>query len=54
MKRNKGKKIMVFFSSCNSVKFHSELLNYIDIPVSDIHGKQKQAKRTSTFFQVRV
>ena len=23
----------VFFSSCNSVKFHSELLNYIDIPV---------------------
>eukprot|EP01084_Bolivina_argentea_P303869 524724_1 len=51
LKRNKGKKIMVFFSSCNSVKFHSELLNYIDIPVSDIHGKQKQAKRTSTFFQ---
>lgn len=35
--------IMVFFSSCNSVKYHSELLNYIDIPVMDIHGKQKQA-----------
>lgn len=33
---------MVFFSSCNSVKFHSELLNYIDIPVKAIHGKQKQ------------
>lgn len=42
---------MVFFSSCNSVKFHSELLNYIDIPVLDIHGKQKQNKRTSTFFE---
>lgn len=42
---------MVFFSSCNSVKFHSELLNYIDIPVLDIHGKQKQSKRTSTFFE---
>jgi ATP-dependent RNA helicase DDX18/HAS1 len=28
---------MVFLSSCNSVKFHSELLNYIDIPVLDIH-----------------
>jgi len=41
---------MVFFSSCNSVKYHAELLNYIDIPVADIHGKQKQAKRTSTFF----
>lgn len=42
--------LQVFFSSCNSVKFHAELLNYIDVPVSDIHGKQKQAKRTTTFF----
>lgn len=41
----------VFFSSCNSVKFHSELLNYIDIPVMDIHGRQKQQKRTTSFFQ---
>ena len=44
------KKIMVFFSSCNAVKFYSDLLNYIDIPVLDLHGKQKQSKRTSTFF----
>jgi len=51
LKKNKNKKIMVFFSSCNSVKFHSELLNYIDIPVMDIHGRQKQQKRTTTFFQ---
>jgi len=50
LKKNAHKKVMVFFSSCNSVKFHSELLNYIDVPVADIHGKQKQAKRTSTFF----
>ena len=42
---------MVFFSSCNSVKYHAELLNYIDIPVKDIHGKQKQQRRTSTFFE---
>jgi ATP-dependent RNA helicase DDX18/HAS1 len=42
---------MVFFSSCNSVKFHGELLNYIDIPCLDIHGKQKQQKRTSTYFE---
>lgn len=28
---------MVFFSSCNAVKFHAELLNYIDITVMDIH-----------------
>lgn len=51
LKRNKGKKIMVFFSSCNSVKFHAELLNYIDVPVMDIHGRQKQQRRTTTFFQ---
>jgi hypothetical protein len=42
---------MVFFSSCNAVKYHGELLNYIDIPVMDIHGKQKQQKRTATFFE---
>lgn len=51
LRKNKDKKIMVFFSSCNSVKFHSELLNYIDLEVMDIHGKQKQQKRTTTFFQ---
>ena len=51
LKKNKNKKIMVFFSSCNSVQFHTELLNYIDIEVMGIHGKQKQQKRTTTFFQ---
>jgi ATP-dependent RNA helicase DDX18/HAS1 len=51
LKKNRKKKIMVFFSSCLSVKFHHELLNYIDLPVMSIHGKQKQTKRTTTFFQ---
>ena len=51
LKKNLNKKVMVFFSSCNSVKFHSELLNYVDVPVKDIYGKQKQQKRTSTFFE---
>jgi ATP-dependent RNA helicase DDX18/HAS1 len=51
LRRNLNKKIMVFFSSCNSVKMHSELLNYIDVIVLDIHGRQKQQKRTSTFFE---
>lgn len=50
LKQNQSKKVMVFFSSCNSVKFHSELLKYIGVDCSDIHGKQKQQKRTSTFF----
>lgn len=51
LKKNRKKKVMVFFSSCLSVKFHHELLNYIDLPVMSIHGKQKQTKRTTTFFQ---
>ncbi|CAL5378396.1 unnamed protein product [Camellia sinensis] len=50
LKRNLSKKVMVFFSSCNSVKFHSELLRYIHVDCFDIHGKQKQQRRTSTFF----
>ncbi|EHH22465.1 hypothetical protein EGK_05736 [Macaca mulatta] len=60
--KNRKKKLMVFFSSCMSVKYHYELLNYIDLPVLAIHvsdddelienrGKQKQNKRTTTFFQ---
>jgi len=53
LRKNKRKKIMVFFSSCHSVKYHSELLNFVDLPVKDIHGKQKQQKRTSTFFEFR-
>ncbi|PCH33426.1 DEAD-domain-containing protein [Wolfiporia cocos MD-104 SS10] len=51
LKRNMKKKVVVFFSSCNSVKYHAELLNYIDVPVLDLHGKQKQQKRTTTFFE---
>ncbi|EIW69494.1 hypothetical protein TREMEDRAFT_71647 [Tremella mesenterica DSM 1558] len=51
LRRNLKKKIIVFFSSCNSVNYHAELLNYIDVPVLDLHGKQKQQKRTNTFFE---
>jgi len=51
LKRNKDKKVMVFMSACNAVKFHDELLNYIDIPVNCIHGHKKQQARTSTYYQ---
>lgn len=51
LKKNKNKKVMVFFSSCNSVKFHDELLNYIDIEVMSIHGQKKQSARSTTFYQ---
>ena len=51
LKANLKKKVMVFFSSCNSVKFHSNLLNYVDVHVMDIHGKQKQQKRQNTYYE---
>ncbi|KAI5787092.1 dead box ATP-dependent rna helicase [Geopyxis carbonaria] len=53
LKRFTKKKVIVFFSSCASVKYYSELLNYIDLPVLDLHGKQKQQKRTNTFFEFK-
>ncbi|CAI8500801.1 unnamed protein product [Hanseniaspora opuntiae] len=51
LKKNLKKKVIVFLSSCNSVKYYAELLNYIDLPVLELHGKQKQQKRTNTFFE---
>lgn len=46
LKRNLKKKVIVFFSSCNSVTYHSELLNYIDVPVLDLHVS---GRRGATF-----
>lgn len=51
LKKNSAKKIIVFLSSCASVTYHEELLNYIDLPVLSLHGKQKQARRARTFFE---
>ncbi|EUC36207.1 hypothetical protein COCCADRAFT_34362 [Bipolaris zeicola 26-R-13] len=45
------KKVIVFLSSCASVDFYSELLNYIDLPVLGLHGKLKQQARTNRFFE---
>jgi ATP-dependent RNA helicase DDX18/HAS1 len=50
-KYHKRNKIMVFFSSCNAVKFHSDILNYLNIPCFNIFGKLKQSQRTNTFLQ---
>ncbi|KAG0162986.1 ATP-dependent RNA helicase [Apophysomyces sp. BC1034] len=51
LRKNLKKKVIVFFSSCNSVKYHAALMNYIDVPVLELHGRQKQQKRTTTFFE---
>ncbi|MCL4126130.1 UNVERIFIED_CONTAM: hypothetical protein GTU68_066693 [Idotea baltica] len=51
IKKNYKKKVMIFFSSGMAVKFYHDLLNYIDIPVLCIYGKQKQSERVSTFYK---
>ncbi|CAO2170414.1 unnamed protein product [Urochloa humidicola] len=51
MKLRMKQKVMVFFSSCSSVKFHSEILNFLGIKCYEIHGQIKQKNRTSIFFQ---
>ncbi|KAI8970427.1 ATP-dependent RNA helicase HAS1 [Mycotypha africana] len=51
LRKNQKKKVIVFFSNCNTVKYYAELLNYIDLPVMELHGRQKQQKRNSTFFE---
>jgi len=51
IKRHLKEKVIVFFSSRNSVSFHAELLNYIDVPCAAFHGKQKQHQRSATYMQ---
>ncbi|KAB7504129.1 ATP-dependent RNA helicase DDX18 [Armadillidium nasatum] len=51
LKKNRNKKMMVFFSTCMAVKFYNELFNFVDIPVKSLHGRQKQTKRSTTFFE---
>ncbi|KAJ9619864.1 ATP-dependent RNA helicase [Taxawa tesnikishii (nom. ined.)] len=51
LKKHPKKKIIVFLSSCACVDYFATLLNYIDLPVLSLHGKQKQQKRTNTFFE---
>eukprot|EP00997_Jenningsia_sp_PLL12_P009187 NODE_60_length_2797_cov_89.671397_g56_i0.p1 GENE.NODE_60_length_2797_cov_89.671397_g56_i0~~NODE_60_length_2797_cov_89.671397_g56_i0.p1 ORF type:complete len:380 (+),score=104.40 NODE_60_length_2797_cov_89.671397_g56_i0:1651-2790(+) len=53
LKKYTGKKIIVFFAACAEVQFFGELLNYIDVPCWDLHGKHTQARRTKTFLQFK-
>jgi len=50
VKKNIEKKMIVFFSSCNEVRFFSFLFKLLGIQVVELHGKQKQTKRVSAFF----
>ena len=46
--------ILLLLQQCKGkrlIKFHTDLLNYVDIPVMAIHGRQKQQKRINTFYE---
>ncbi|XP_042231676.1 ATP-dependent RNA helicase has-1-like isoform X1 [Homarus americanus] len=43
------KKIIVFFNSCHSVKFHHGVLSHFSLPVLYCMGQEKQVRRSSTY-----
>ena len=49
LRKNLKKKVIVFFSSCNSVKYHAELLNYMDVPVLDLHVRSSSENIASWY-----
>ncbi|TQD97965.1 hypothetical protein C1H46_016490 [Malus baccata] len=50
MGKNQYTKGIVFFCSCDSVKFHSDLLRSLNANCFGVHEKQTQQERTTTFF----
>ena len=51
LRKNLDKKILIFFSTSNSVRFHAELLNRFRIPVLQMHSRQRREKFINTFFK---
>lgn len=51
IRKNLDRKIIIFFSTADSVKFHAKLLNHLKIPVITIHGKQTREKFIHRFFK---
>lgn len=51
LKKNLEKKIMIFFSTTNSAKFHAKILAHFHIPVLVMHGKQRREKFINRFFK---
>jgi len=51
LKKNLDKKILVFFSTTNSAKFHGKLLGHFHIPCLTMHGRMKKEQFIKTFFR---
>ena len=52
LKTHKNSKILIFLSSRKQVRFFTEIFKYLKLGMTflDIHGKQNQNKRSSTYF----
>lgn len=51
LKKNTDKKVMIFFSTTNSAKFHARLLDHFHIPCLTMHSRQKREHFINTFFK---
>lgn len=43
------KKVIVFFNSCHSVKFHSQVLSHFKLPILHCMGQEKQSRRSNMY-----
>lgn len=53
LKTHQKNKIIVFFSACKQVRFAYEAFRRlkVGIPILELHGRQKQTKRTAIYFE---
>ncbi|XP_068227328.1 uncharacterized protein [Palaemon carinicauda] len=49
LKTLRKKKVIVFFNSCQSVKFHNQVLAHFELPVLYSMGQEKQNQRNTTY-----
>ncbi|KAL7462905.1 hypothetical protein ACHAXS_003282 [Conticribra weissflogii] len=51
LKKNLDKKILIFFSTTHSAKFHGKLLGHFHVPCLTMHGRMKKDQFIKTFFR---
>ncbi|CAG9313341.1 unnamed protein product [Blepharisma stoltei] len=49
LRKHQDKKILVFFNSSNSVKFHNDLFSHFGLSVNSLYGKQKLQDREEIY-----
>mmetsp|Transcript_21837 Transcript_21837/g.35998 ORF Transcript_21837/g.35998 Transcript_21837/m.35998 type:complete len:590 (-) Transcript_21837:57-1826(-) len=51
LRKNLDKKILIFFSTSASARYHSELLKRLRVPVLTMHSRQRRDKFVNIFFK---